>query len=414
MPLRLPGALLAPCCWPAARAPGRAPTSTPTRSTPSRRPSSAPAACSPPTDVAAAEQRHPHGRLRRAAHRPDLRRRASCPTSSTTPATTTRSSAASPTASAATSFEKFLGGRREPGDAHRRELGVVPARRRRPGTRAPAGTAATSSAAATRASRLRRPARRTPRGCSRAASTTTGWCAPTARPWPAAARVPCSEPHSWRAVTTIKLGEPEDDYPGDRLVEVRDPRLLRQVGRAPCSATPSTTTSPTPGSTRRSGRSATAARSAGRRPTDEHRPARPARRDRRHRGWRSWWAGAATTDEPGAEPGPAPTPSSSDRLGVAVRRAAPTPAACRPRRARARATGSRYDEAVAPTASLRDVPCDQRRTPSVTFHVGELDTRRRRPPASPSTPSGSSDQVATTCPRPASPSTSAAPRSSAG
>jgi len=37
----------------------------------------------------------------------------------------------------------------------------------------------------------------------------------------AAARVPCSEPHTWRAVTTIKLGEPEDDYPGDRLVEVR-------------------------------------------------------------------------------------------------------------------------------------------------------------------------------------------------
>ena len=37
----------------------------------------------------------------------------------------------------------------------------------------------------------------------------------------AADRVPCTEPHTWRAVTTIKLGEPEDDYPGDRLVEVR-------------------------------------------------------------------------------------------------------------------------------------------------------------------------------------------------
>ncbi len=33
--------------------------------------------------------------------------------------------------------------------------------------------------------------------------------------------MPCSEPHTWRAVTTIKLGEPEDDYPGDRLVEVQ-------------------------------------------------------------------------------------------------------------------------------------------------------------------------------------------------
>lgn len=34
-------------------------------------------------------------------------------------------------------------------------------------------------------------------------------------------KVPCSQPHDWRAVTTIKLGEAEDPYPGDRLVEVR-------------------------------------------------------------------------------------------------------------------------------------------------------------------------------------------------
>lgn len=34
-------------------------------------------------------------------------------------------------------------------------------------------------------------------------------------------KIPCSQPHTWRAVTTIKLGEPEDDYPGDRVVEVR-------------------------------------------------------------------------------------------------------------------------------------------------------------------------------------------------
>ncbi|WP_370249590.1 septum formation family protein [Nocardioides sp.] len=33
--------------------------------------------------------------------------------------------------------------------------------------------------------------------------------------------VRCSEPHDWRAVTTIKLGEPGDPYPGDRLSEVR-------------------------------------------------------------------------------------------------------------------------------------------------------------------------------------------------
>lgn len=33
-------------------------------------------------------------------------------------------------------------------------------------------------------------------------------------------KVPCSEEHTWRAVTTIKVGEPGDDYPGDRVVEV--------------------------------------------------------------------------------------------------------------------------------------------------------------------------------------------------
>ena len=34
-------------------------------------------------------------------------------------------------------------------------------------------------------------------------------------------KVPCSEPHGWRAVTTIKVGRDGDPYPGDRLVEVR-------------------------------------------------------------------------------------------------------------------------------------------------------------------------------------------------
>ncbi|GAA2123198.1 septum formation family protein [Nocardioides bigeumensis] len=36
-----------------------------------------------------------------------------------------------------------------------------------------------------------------------------------------APKVPCSEKHNWRAVTTIKLGQPGDEYPGDRVVEVR-------------------------------------------------------------------------------------------------------------------------------------------------------------------------------------------------
>lgn len=34
-------------------------------------------------------------------------------------------------------------------------------------------------------------------------------------------KIPCSEPHTWRAVTTIVLGKATDPYPGDRLVEVR-------------------------------------------------------------------------------------------------------------------------------------------------------------------------------------------------
>ena len=33
-------------------------------------------------------------------------------------------------------------------------------------------------------------------------------------------KVPCTEPHGWRAVTTIALGEADEDYPGDRVVEV--------------------------------------------------------------------------------------------------------------------------------------------------------------------------------------------------
>jgi hypothetical protein len=34
-------------------------------------------------------------------------------------------------------------------------------------------------------------------------------------------KIPCSEPHTWRAVTTIVLGDEDDDYPGDRVAEVR-------------------------------------------------------------------------------------------------------------------------------------------------------------------------------------------------
>ena len=35
-----------------------------------------------------------------------------------------------------------------------------------------------------------------------------------------APKVPCSDKHNWRAVTTIKVGGPDDPYPGDHVVEV--------------------------------------------------------------------------------------------------------------------------------------------------------------------------------------------------
>jgi hypothetical protein len=38
--------------------------------------------------------------------------------------------------------------------------------------------------------------------------------------------------HDWRAVTTIKLGEPDTDpYPGDRVVEVTTRDYCSQLGR---------------------------------------------------------------------------------------------------------------------------------------------------------------------------------------
>jgi hypothetical protein len=34
-------------------------------------------------------------------------------------------------------------------------------------------------------------------------------------------KIPCSEEHTWRAVTTIVLGEPDEEYPGDKVVAAR-------------------------------------------------------------------------------------------------------------------------------------------------------------------------------------------------
>ncbi|WP_158604392.1 septum formation family protein [Nocardioides mangrovicus] len=36
-----------------------------------------------------------------------------------------------------------------------------------------------------------------------------------------APRVPCSQAHTWRAVTTIKVGQPQDAWPGERIAQVR-------------------------------------------------------------------------------------------------------------------------------------------------------------------------------------------------
>lgn len=36
-----------------------------------------------------------------------------------------------------------------------------------------------------------------------------------------APRIPCTEPHTYRAVTTIKLGGADDEYPGDEVVQQR-------------------------------------------------------------------------------------------------------------------------------------------------------------------------------------------------
>ncbi len=35
-----------------------------------------------------------------------------------------------------------------------------------------------------------------------------------------APKISCAQKHNWRAVTTIKVGDPEDPYPGDQVVEV--------------------------------------------------------------------------------------------------------------------------------------------------------------------------------------------------
>ena len=44
-------------------------------------------------------------------------------------------------------------------------------------------------------------------------------------------KVPCDSAHDWRAVTTVKLADPEAAYPGDRIVEVRSRDYCRDSVR---------------------------------------------------------------------------------------------------------------------------------------------------------------------------------------
>lgn len=41
------------------------------------------------------------------------------------------------------------------------------------------------------------------------------------------AKVPCTRPHDWRAATTIKVGDPDESYPGDRVIEVKTREYCR-------------------------------------------------------------------------------------------------------------------------------------------------------------------------------------------
>ena len=46
----------------------------------------------------------------------------------------------------------------------------------------------------------------------------------------AAPKVPCTEPHTWRAVTAIKVGDPTTPTPAT-TGRGQDPRLLLRLGR---------------------------------------------------------------------------------------------------------------------------------------------------------------------------------------
>ena len=173
-------------------------------------------------------------------------------------------------------------------------------------------------------------------------------------------KIPCSQPHTWRAVTTIKLGEPGAEYPGDRVVEVRTrdycsdsvgawlgyPVELRLrlhlvprggVGRRQ----PAVGLLGEDGRVTRAGIVVVAA------------------------------VAVLLTACSGDDTGPAAPPSTA--TASPTRTPTPGPAAVPPRPAAGACYLLAYDEALAPTTDARPVRCRRPHT-AVTYRVGTLDT----------------------------------------
>ena len=170
-------------------------------------------------------------------------------------------------------------------------------------------------------------------------------------------KVPCTEPHEWRAVTTISIGDEDEKYPGDRVVEVTTRDYCSESVGAWLNYR-STTTSATRGSTRPSGRRATAGRCAGRRPTcDQARAAC------------SWLALLALAGCCGERRAGGPADAVGVRLPARRTPTAAVPPPAPPDRACYQLS---YDEALAPTSTAEPVDC-ARAAHALTFFVGDLD-----------------------------------------
>lgn len=50
--------------------------------------------------------------------------------------------------------------------------------------------------------------------------------------FPDSEKVPCAQKHDWRAVSAVKLGDPDDAYPGDRVMESRTNAFCKSAVKA--------------------------------------------------------------------------------------------------------------------------------------------------------------------------------------